>query len=144
MEHLSAEERACLIFLEETIESLEVEEDSGLSTDEPEERLPVPVSFATTLDHLSSPVGQSRTDGTLGGALLTPASPSRPSTQGKHWGNCTGYLLLYQVIFLTWKKCETLCSWLLSNFEMLVLQMCQCILTMIPWWSRSRTTSPAS
>ncbi|XP_067301648.1 specifically androgen-regulated gene protein [Pseudorasbora parva] len=34
LEHLSAEERACLMFLKETIESLEVEEDSGLSNDE--------------------------------------------------------------------------------------------------------------
>ncbi|XP_073679612.1 specifically androgen-regulated gene protein [Garra rufa] len=34
--HLSAEERACLMFLEETIESLEVEDDSGLSNDEPD------------------------------------------------------------------------------------------------------------
>lgn len=36
MEHLSAEERACLTYLEETIEALEVQEDSGLSNDEPE------------------------------------------------------------------------------------------------------------
>ncbi|XP_016380462.1 specifically androgen-regulated gene protein-like [Sinocyclocheilus rhinocerous] len=36
LEHLSAEERACLMFLEETIESLEVEDDSGLSNDEPD------------------------------------------------------------------------------------------------------------
>lgn len=36
MEHLSAEERACLAYLEETIEALEVQEDSGLSNDEPE------------------------------------------------------------------------------------------------------------
>ncbi|XP_028850813.1 specifically androgen-regulated gene protein [Denticeps clupeoides] len=34
LEFLSAEERACLMFLEETIESLEAEDDSGLSTDE--------------------------------------------------------------------------------------------------------------
>ena len=34
LEHLSAEERACLLFLEETIESLEKEEeDSGLAND---------------------------------------------------------------------------------------------------------------
>lgn len=36
MEHLSAEERACLMYLEETIEALEMQEDSGLSSDEPE------------------------------------------------------------------------------------------------------------
>ncbi|XP_077074712.1 specifically androgen-regulated gene protein [Siphateles boraxobius] len=36
LEYLSVEERACLMFLEETIESLDVEEDSGLSNDEPD------------------------------------------------------------------------------------------------------------
>lgn len=36
LEHLSAEEKACLMFLEETIESLDVEDDSGLSNDEPD------------------------------------------------------------------------------------------------------------
>lgn len=36
MEYLSAEEKACLMFLEETIEALEVQEDSGLSNDEPD------------------------------------------------------------------------------------------------------------
>lgn len=36
MEHLSAEERACLMYLEETIEALKVQEDSGLSNDEAE------------------------------------------------------------------------------------------------------------
>ncbi|KAK5620028.1 hypothetical protein CRENBAI_003137 [Crenichthys baileyi] len=36
MEHLSAEEKACLMYLEETIEALEVREDSGISNDEPD------------------------------------------------------------------------------------------------------------
>ncbi|XP_056305011.1 specifically androgen-regulated gene protein [Danio aesculapii] len=36
LEHLSAEEIACLMFLKETIESLEAEDDSGLSNDEPD------------------------------------------------------------------------------------------------------------
>ncbi|KAI3357530.1 hypothetical protein L3Q82_015948, partial [Scortum barcoo] len=36
MEHLSPEERACLMYLEETIEALEVQEDSGFSNDEPD------------------------------------------------------------------------------------------------------------
>ncbi|MCJ8742015.1 hypothetical protein PDJAM_G00077440 [Pangasius djambal] len=36
MEHLSAEERACLMFLEETIESLEAEDNSGVSNGEPD------------------------------------------------------------------------------------------------------------
>lgn len=58
MEHLSAEERACLMFLEETIESLEVEEDSGLSNDEPD-----PGRLAAKLAHLSSASGQTKIDG---------------------------------------------------------------------------------
>lgn len=44
MEHLTPEERACLMFLEETIEALEVQEDSGLSNDEPD-------SWTITKDH---------------------------------------------------------------------------------------------
>lgn len=36
MEHLSAEERACLTFLEKTIESLETEDNSGVSIDKPD------------------------------------------------------------------------------------------------------------
>ncbi|XP_024231617.1 specifically androgen-regulated gene protein [Oncorhynchus tshawytscha] len=53
LEHLSAEERACLMFLESTIESLEIEEDSGLSNDEPD-----PSSLAAKPGHLS--MGQAR------------------------------------------------------------------------------------
>lgn len=34
LDHLSAEEKACLLFLEETIESLDTKEDSDLSDDE--------------------------------------------------------------------------------------------------------------
>ncbi|CAB1336428.1 unnamed protein product [Coregonus sp. 'balchen'] len=48
LEHLSIEERACLMFLESTIESLEMEEDSGLSNDEPD-----PSSLAAKHGHLS-------------------------------------------------------------------------------------------
>ncbi|KAM8916895.1 specifically androgen-regulated gene protein isoform 1-T2 [Spinachia spinachia] len=36
-DHLSADEKACLMFLEETIESLDNDEDSGLSNDEPDQ-----------------------------------------------------------------------------------------------------------
>ncbi|XP_061759247.1 specifically androgen-regulated gene protein-like isoform X2 [Nerophis ophidion] len=36
LEHLSAEEMACLMYLEQTIEALEVQEDSGISNDEPD------------------------------------------------------------------------------------------------------------
>ncbi|KAJ8378378.1 hypothetical protein AAFF_G00243360 [Aldrovandia affinis] len=53
LEQLSAEEQACLIFLEETIESLEADEDSGLSNDEPD-LLPAPGSLAAKMAHLSS------------------------------------------------------------------------------------------
>ncbi|XP_071750715.2 specifically androgen-regulated gene protein isoform X1 [Centroberyx gerrardi] len=52
LEHLSAEERACLMYLEETIEALEVQEDSGLSNDD---------DSAKTA-HLSSATGQMRLD----------------------------------------------------------------------------------
>uniref|UniRef100_A0A3B4Z0X6 Specifically androgen-regulated gene protein-like n=1 Tax=Stegastes partitus TaxID=144197 RepID=A0A3B4Z0X6_9TELE len=52
LEHLSAEERACLMFLEETIESLDTEEDSGLSNDEPEQ-LPSHGNLANKLADLS-------------------------------------------------------------------------------------------
>ncbi|KAJ8378046.1 hypothetical protein AAFF_G00249170 [Aldrovandia affinis] len=61
LEHLSAEERECLLFLEETIESLEVEEDSGLSNDEHDD-LPVPGSLAAKMADLSSSMGQGRLD----------------------------------------------------------------------------------
>ena len=57
LEHLSAEERACLLFLEETIESLDNEDDSGLSNDEPEQ-LPNAGDFATQLADLSASINQ--------------------------------------------------------------------------------------
>uniref|UniRef100_A0A3Q3EQF3 Zgc:158258 n=1 Tax=Labrus bergylta TaxID=56723 RepID=A0A3Q3EQF3_9LABR len=53
MEHLSAEEKACLMFLEETIESLDTEEDSGLSNDEPDQ-LPIAGNLATKVADLST------------------------------------------------------------------------------------------
>ncbi|XP_066559761.1 specifically androgen-regulated gene protein [Amia ocellicauda] len=59
LEHLSAEERACLMFLEETIESLEAEEDSGLSNDEPDQ-LPTRGNLAAKKAHLSSSMGKSQ------------------------------------------------------------------------------------
>ncbi|XP_036387723.1 specifically androgen-regulated gene protein-like [Megalops cyprinoides] len=61
LDQLSAEERACLMFLEETIESLELEEDSGLSNDEPD-LLPRPGSLAAKMADLSSSLGRSRLD----------------------------------------------------------------------------------
>lgn len=57
LEHLSAEEKACLMFLEETIESLDNEDDSGLSHDEPE-RLLNPGNLSAKLADLSVSMGK--------------------------------------------------------------------------------------
>ncbi|XP_039861834.1 specifically androgen-regulated gene protein isoform X2 [Simochromis diagramma] len=61
LEHLSAEERACLMFLEETIESLDTEEDSGVSNDEPEQ-LPSSCNLATKVANLSASMSKSNLD----------------------------------------------------------------------------------
>ncbi|KAG9352808.1 hypothetical protein JZ751_017384 [Albula glossodonta] len=61
LEQLSAEERACLMFLEETIESLEADEDSGLSNDEPEPLI-APGSLAAKMADLSSSLALSNLD----------------------------------------------------------------------------------
>ncbi|XP_026163617.1 specifically androgen-regulated gene protein isoform X2 [Mastacembelus armatus] len=58
LEHLSAEEKACLMFLEETIESLDTEDDSGLSNDEADQ-LPSPGNLATKLANLSASMSKS-------------------------------------------------------------------------------------
>lgn len=47
------------MFLEETIESLDTEEDSGLSNDEPDQ-LPVPGNLATKMAHLSASMSNSK------------------------------------------------------------------------------------
>ncbi|XP_029288365.1 specifically androgen-regulated gene protein [Cottoperca gobio] len=59
LEHLSAEEKACLMFLEETIDSLDTEEDSGLSNDEPDQ-LSSPGNLATKLATLSASMSKSK------------------------------------------------------------------------------------
>ncbi|XP_034440614.1 specifically androgen-regulated gene protein [Hippoglossus hippoglossus] len=59
LEHLSAEEKACLMFLEETIESLDTEEDSGLSNDEPDQ-MPAPGNLAIKLADLSASLSKSK------------------------------------------------------------------------------------
>ncbi|XP_013878492.1 specifically androgen-regulated gene protein [Austrofundulus limnaeus] len=69
MEHLTPEERACLMFLEETIEALEVEEDSGLSTDEPD--LVTKAKDQIRVNGISSLVSQSDSLG-----MPTPPSPA--------------------------------------------------------------------
>uniref|UniRef100_A0A673FI25 Specifically androgen-regulated gene protein-like n=1 Tax=Sinocyclocheilus rhinocerous TaxID=307959 RepID=A0A673FI25_9TELE len=56
MEYLSAEERACLMYLEETIQSLDTEDDSGLSNDE-SDQLPARGNVANKAAHLSSSTG---------------------------------------------------------------------------------------
>ncbi|KAF7658494.1 hypothetical protein LDENG_00012240 [Lucifuga dentata] len=64
LEHLSAEEKACLMFLEETIESLDTEEDSGLSNDEPDQH-PGPGNIATKMADLSASMSKSMLNGSL-------------------------------------------------------------------------------
>ncbi|KAJ3602524.1 hypothetical protein NHX12_030277 [Muraenolepis orangiensis] len=61
MDYLSAEERACLMFLEETIDSLDTEEDSGLSNDEPDQ--PLPGNLNTKMAKLSASMSNSRLNG---------------------------------------------------------------------------------
>ncbi|XP_076003423.1 specifically androgen-regulated gene protein [Genypterus blacodes] len=70
-EYLSAEERACLMFLEETIESLDTEEDSGLSNDEPDQ-VPSPGIVATKMADLSVSMSKSKLNGSLQYALKEP------------------------------------------------------------------------
>ncbi|KAJ8360401.1 hypothetical protein SKAU_G00169260 [Synaphobranchus kaupii] len=53
MEQLSAEERECILFLEEMIESLEADEDSNPSSNEPELKL-IPGNQAAKSAHLSA------------------------------------------------------------------------------------------
>lgn len=64
LEYLSAEEKACLMFLEETIESLDTEEDSGLSNDE-SDQLPSTGNLATKLADLSASMSKSILDSEL-------------------------------------------------------------------------------
>ncbi|CAL8400426.1 unnamed protein product [Arctogadus glacialis] len=63
MDFLSVEERACLLFLEETIDSLDPEEDSGLSNDEPDQ--PLPGNLHTKMAKLSASMDHSRLNGAL-------------------------------------------------------------------------------
>ncbi|XP_077060069.1 uncharacterized protein LOC143711866 [Siphateles boraxobius] len=56
LEYLSAEEKACLLYLEETIQSLDTEDDSGLSNDE-SGQLPARGNVANKAAHLSASIG---------------------------------------------------------------------------------------
>lgn len=59
LDYLSAEEKACLMFLEETIDSLDTEEDSGLSNDEPDHR-PTSAVLASKLADLSASLSKTK------------------------------------------------------------------------------------
>nr|XP_055041141.1 specifically androgen-regulated gene protein [Misgurnus anguillicaudatus]XP_055041142.1 specifically androgen-regulated gene protein [Misgurnus anguillicaudatus]XP_055041144.1 specifically androgen-regulated gene protein [Misgurnus anguillicaudatus]XP_055041145.1 specifically androgen-regulated gene protein [Misgurnus anguillicaudatus] len=62
LEFLSAEEKACLMFLEETIQSLDTEDDSGLSNDEPDQ-IPARGNVATKAAHLTASMGVNKRPG---------------------------------------------------------------------------------
>lgn len=59
LQYLSAEEKACLMFLEETIDALDTDDDSGLSNDEAE-NLPARGNVATKTACLSASMNQSK------------------------------------------------------------------------------------
>ncbi|XP_052425942.1 specifically androgen-regulated gene protein [Carassius gibelio] len=59
LDYLSAEEKACLMYLEETIQSLDTEDDSGLSNDE-SDQLPARGNVASKVAHLSSSIRLSK------------------------------------------------------------------------------------
>ncbi|XP_065115277.1 uncharacterized protein [Paramisgurnus dabryanus] len=62
LEFLSAEEKACLMFLEETIQSLDTEDESGLSNDEPDQ-IPARGNVATKAAHLTASMGVNKRPG---------------------------------------------------------------------------------
>ncbi|KAL0978502.1 hypothetical protein UPYG_G00171330 [Umbra pygmaea] len=59
LDHLSIEEKACLMFLEETIDSLESEEDSGQSNNHPD-RLPASSNVASKRAQLTASMAQNK------------------------------------------------------------------------------------
>ncbi|KAK7933340.1 hypothetical protein WMY93_004236 [Mugilogobius chulae] len=86
MEHLSAEEKACLMYLEETIESLDLQEDSGFSNDEPDsanlrrkhggsETLPEPAVCENLLSVLAES-GKTESSCEPDSPVLDPQSPA--------------------------------------------------------------------
>ncbi|KAK0154878.1 Specifically androgen-regulated gene protein [Merluccius polli] len=77
LQHLSAAERECLMYLEQTIDSLDVEDDSGLSNDEPDTSR----WAAEKADHLSNAAEQ-RGEDSKGDQML-----------GLHHGVPTPFLL---------------------------------------------------
>ncbi|XP_033982421.1 specifically androgen-regulated gene protein [Trematomus bernacchii] len=89
MEHLTAEERACIMYLEETIEALEVQEDSGFSNDEPEAGLQADKTSHMRVNDISSfntdESGGALTNGDKTGhhILQTPEPASSPAFDRK-------------------------------------------------------------
>ncbi|KAK1898850.1 Specifically androgen-regulated protein [Dissostichus eleginoides] len=89
MEHLTAEERACIMYLEETIEALEVQEDSGFSNDEPEAGLQADKTSHMRANDISSfntdESGGALTNGDKAGhhILQTPEPASSPAFDRK-------------------------------------------------------------
>ncbi|XP_029995750.1 specifically androgen-regulated gene protein isoform X2 [Sphaeramia orbicularis] len=81
MEHLSAEERACLMYLEETIESLEVQEDSGLSNDEPDSAISRLKSGNSGKVQISVSGGGIHTVQVDGGATFPSKAPAGPGSR---------------------------------------------------------------
>ncbi|XP_014837186.1 PREDICTED: specifically androgen-regulated gene protein-like isoform X1 [Poecilia mexicana] len=77
MEYLSAEEKACLMFLEETIEALEVQEDSGLSNDEPDVW-----SKTEPQDQIRNVPTEKLESGSLRISTLTPHTTADPPSAG--------------------------------------------------------------
>uniref|UniRef100_G3NLB0 Zgc:158258 n=1 Tax=Gasterosteus aculeatus aculeatus TaxID=481459 RepID=G3NLB0_GASAC len=75
LDHLSAEEKACLMFLEETIESLDTEDDSGLSNDETDQ-LPSPGNLANKVADLSASMSKGEFSSYLVPTPLVVASGS--------------------------------------------------------------------
>ncbi|XP_072308300.1 uncharacterized protein [Eucyclogobius newberryi] len=62
LEYLSAEEKACLMFLEETIDSLDTEDDSGLSNDDETEQKPGPGTVASKQAELTASFNRNATN----------------------------------------------------------------------------------
>ncbi|CAJ1084788.1 specifically androgen-regulated gene protein-like [Xyrichtys novacula] len=82
MEHLSPEERACLMYLEETIEALEVQEDSGISNDEPDSGFQVGQMGGNDIPSFRTDEipGDQKSDQALDQALNGPPQPQSSSS----------------------------------------------------------------
>ncbi|XP_007547047.1 specifically androgen-regulated gene protein-like [Poecilia formosa] len=98
LEHLSAEEKACLMFLEETIESLENEDDSGLSHDEPEQ-LPAYGNISAKLADLSHSLGKSN----INSSQKPSNQPIKKNVDTKHMQS---YLIPTPLVVASGSQCS--------------------------------------